>query len=65
MYKVKMNLEGLDGNAFNLIGAFKRNARIQKIDPEWTNKIINEMMESDYDNLLCVLADNTEPEDEE
>jgi len=65
MKKVKMSLVGLDGNAFSLMGTFKKNARKQG----WTKKqievVIKECMSGDYNNLLCVLMDNTEDSIEE
>ena len=64
--KVKMQLVGLDGNAFSIMGAFHRNARRQG----WTRKeisvVIKECMSGDYDHLLATIMDNVEElEDEE
>jgi hypothetical protein len=52
---------GLDGNAFNLLGQFQRAAKSQG----WTKTEIGAVIESatagDYDNLLRVLMEHTEP----
>lgn len=53
--KVKLKLVGLDGNAFSLMGAFRRQARHE----EWTSAeidgVINEAMRGDYNHLLRTL----------
>jgi hypothetical protein len=56
---VKLDLVGLDGNAFSLMGAFSKAARRQKTSSEEINAVIKECMSGDYDNLLCVLMNNT------
>ena len=52
---IKLNLAGLDGNAFNLLAAFARQATKE----EWTQAEIsivhNECMSGDYDHLLITL----------
>ena len=63
--KVKLNLEGFDGNAFSLMGAFKRAARQQKADNIWVADVIAKCMSGSYDNLLTTLLGATEPEDDE
>ena len=65
MNKVKMSLAGLDGNAFSLMGAFKREARKQGWKREEIDIVLKECMSSDYNNLLCVLMDNTEASEDE
>jgi len=63
--KVKMNLVGLDGNAFNLMGCFQREARKQGWSREDTEAVISKCMSGSYDDLLCTLIDNTESIKEE
>jgi hypothetical protein len=53
--KVKLKLEGLDGNAFFLMGAFKRQAEREKWTREEINKVLDECQSSDYDHLLQTL----------
>jgi hypothetical protein len=62
--KVKLNLEGLDGNAFALMGAFRGAAKRQGFSEEEISEVINECMSGNYENLLCTLMDNTIEEDE-
>lgn len=58
--KVKLVLVGLDGNAFSILGAFKRAARQQGFPREWTDGIVREAMSGDYDHLLATIASNCE-----
>ena len=60
--KVRLNLEGLDGNAFALMGAFKKAARQQKADNVWVAEVIAKCMSGDYSNLLATLIGATEPD---
>jgi hypothetical protein len=64
--KVRMSLVGQDGNAFFLMGAFQREARMQGWTSEEIEKVIHECKSGDYNHLLSTLMDNIEePEDEE
>lgn len=63
--KVVMNLVGLDGNAFSLMGAFQRNARRQDWTQEEIDVVLDECKSSNYNHLLATLMDNTEPEEDE
>ena len=60
MKKVKMELVGLDGNAFSLMGTFQQNARRQGWNKEEISEVIKKCMSGDYDNLLRVLMEHTE-----
>jgi hypothetical protein len=60
--KVKLDLVGLDGNAFSLLGAFKRAARKQGWNDVSIKDVIDEAMTSDYNHLLQTLLANTESE---
>jgi formylmethanofuran dehydrogenase subunit C len=57
MKTINLGLVGLDGNAFSLMGAFKRQASKEG----WTKKeittVLNECMKGDYNHLLVTLAD--------
>ncbi len=61
---VQMNLVGLDGNAFSLMGAFSSNARRQGWTKDEVDTVINECMSGDYDNLISVLVAHTEEVDD-
>jgi len=67
--RVCMNLVGLDGNAFALMGAFSREAKRQGWKPEDIKAVIDECKSGDYDHLLFTLMQFTEDgymgEDEE
>ena len=63
--KVKMQLVGLDGNAFSILGAFSRNARKQGWTPEEINAVTNKAMSGEYDYLLATIMDNVDMSDDE
>jgi len=67
--KVCLNLVGLDGNAFALMGAFSREAKRQGWDSDEIQMVIDECKSGDYDHLLFTLIQYTEAgymkEDEE
>ena len=58
--RVRMNLVGLDGNAFALMGAFQKNARRQGWTQEEIDKVLDECTSGDYNHLLRVLMAHTE-----
>lgn len=62
---VKLNLVGLDGNAFFLMGAFSRAAKHQGFPQNEIDAVLKECQSGDYDNLLQVLIKNTVSEDSE
>lgn len=58
--KVKMELVGLDGNAFFLMGSFQKNARRQGWSSDEIKKVLDECTKGDYDHLLRTLMKNIE-----
>ena len=58
--RVRMNLVGLDGNAFCLMGVFQKNARRQGWEREEIEKVLDECTSGDYNHLLRVLMAHTE-----
>jgi tripartite-type tricarboxylate transporter receptor subunit TctC len=62
--KVKLDLEGLDGNAFVLMGAFSRQARKEGWTKDEIEFVMTQCRGGDYDNLLRVLMDHCESSDE-
>ena len=52
---VKLDLVGLDGNAFFLIGRFRQEARRQGWKPEEIKKVTDEATKGDYPHLLATL----------
>lgn len=57
--EVKLNLVGLDGNAFYLLGAFQKAARKQGYSQEEINNVLEDAQSSDYNHLISVLMKNT------
>ena len=56
--KVKMQLVGVDGNAFSLMAEFQRNARKQGWTRAEIKVVLDECTTGDYNHLLCTLMDN-------
>lgn len=52
---VKLQLWGLDGNAFSLLGAFRSQARKEKWSEEDIDKVLTEAKSSNYDHLVATL----------
>lgn len=62
---VNLNLVGLDGNAFSLMGAFQGQAKREGWTPEDIKAVLDEATAGDYDHLLRTLAAHCEPNDDE
>jgi hypothetical protein len=62
---VKLELVGLDGNAFSLMGAFSRQARREKWTKEEIDLVLKECQSGDYNHLLCTLSSVCESPDED
>jgi hypothetical protein len=63
--KVKLNLVGLDGNAFCLMGAFQRQARKEGWTEAEIKAVLEECKKSDYNHLLNTLSDHCEDTEED
>jgi hypothetical protein len=61
---VKMNLSGLNGNAFNLLGAFQTNARQQGWNEIEINSVIQAATSTNYAHLLETLQAHIDLSDE-
>ncbi len=61
---VKLNLVGLNGNAYALLAAFRRAANRQGWTPDEIKTVLDDAKSGDYSHLLTVLASYCEPEDE-
>ena len=55
---IDLNLVGIDGNAFVLLGAFSQQARREKWTQEEINSVTNEATKGDYDHLIATLAEH-------
>lgn len=60
--KIKLNLIGLDGNAFSLMGAFQRQARREGWNDDEIKNVIDEAKKGDYSHLLMTLDSHCEAE---
>ena len=63
--KVDLSLLHLDGNAFYLIGAFRKQARKEGWTSEEIEEVTNECASGDYDHLLQTLMSVCEGYDED
>lgn len=61
---VNLNLVGLDGNAFMLMGSFSKQAKKEGWTQEEIQKVLNECQSGDYDHLLQTLMQVCEPLEE-
>lgn len=60
--KIKLNLVGLDSNAFALMGHFRRQALREKWSQGEIKEVLDKCMSGDYNNLLNVLMEHCESE---
>jgi hypothetical protein len=63
--KVILELVGLDGSAYSVMGAFQRAARQQGWTKDEIKVVLDEAMSGDYDHLLVTIMDNTTSPDDE
>ena len=61
---VNLELVGLDGNAFSLMGAFQRQARREGWTQEEISIVLDDCKSGDYNNLLCVLSTYCDSDDD-
>ena len=57
--KVKLELIGLDGNAFAVLGAFSRQAKKEGWSKKEIDVVMTEAKSSDYDHLLQTIIKHT------
>jgi hypothetical protein len=58
---VNLDLVGIDGNAYSIMGAFRRQARREGWSQEEINLVIEEAQSGDYDHLLATIVSYCEP----
>ena len=58
--KVKMNLIGVDSNAFSIMGKFSKNALKQGWTKDEVGEVIDEATNGDYNHLLRTFMKYTE-----
>ena len=62
---VNFPMVGQDGNAFVLIGGWRKAARKQGWSDSDISKVVNEATSGDYNHLITTLAAHSEDEDSE
>ena len=62
---INLNLVGLDGNAFSLMGHFSHQAKREGWTKEEIDAVLNECQSSDYNHLLRTLVAHCEPSDDD
>ena len=63
MKKVKLSLEGINGNAFVIMGTFMKAAKKQGWTEKEIDDVILECKSGDYDHLIQTIMSNIEDED--
>lgn len=64
---VNLDLVGIDGNAYSIMGAFRRQARREGWSQEEIDLVLEEAQSGDYNHLLATIISYCEPiyEDDE
>lgn len=62
--KIDLQLVGLNGNAFHLLGAFAAQARREGWTKEEINAVLNKAMAGNYDHLVYTLDSHCAPTSE-
>jgi hypothetical protein len=62
--KVRLNLVGLNGNAYSLMSKFSIQAKKEGWDMDEIDYVITKCKSGDYNNLLCVLMNHCEMDSE-
>ncbi|MDO3425497.1 hypothetical protein QWT87_11400 [Chryseobacterium sp. APV1] len=60
---LNLELVGVDGNAYAIMGAFSRQARREKWTQEEIDSVLQEAIDGDYDHLLSTIMTYCEPQD--
>jgi len=61
---VDLNLIGVNGNAYAIMGAFQRQARKEDWTSEEIEAILKEAKSGDYNHLLATIENHCEPKNE-
>lgn len=63
--QVKLNIDAIDGNAFVILGSFRKAALRQGYSVDEVNAVLEEAKSGDYDHLLQVMLEHTVADDDE
>jgi len=58
--KIKLELAGIDGNAFSIMGTFRKAAKKQGWSDSEISAVLDNAMSGDYNNLLAVILSHCE-----
>lgn len=61
---VNLNLVGVNGNAFMIIGVFQRQAKREGWTQEEIDAVLSEAKSGDYNHLLATIENHCEPKDD-
>ncbi|CAL2093259.1 conserved protein of unknown function [Tenacibaculum sp. 190524A02b] len=61
---VNLNLVGVNGNAYMILGIFKRQAKLEGWTDDEINTVLTEAENGDYVHLLATIENHCEPKDE-
>ena len=61
---VNLNLIGVNGNAFMIMGVFRKQAQKEGWTPEEIEQVMVEAKSSDYNYLLATIENHCEPKEE-
>ena len=61
---VNLNLVGVNGDAFHIMGVFRRHAKKEDWTEEEINTVLDEAMTGDYDHLLTTIDNHCEYKDD-
>lgn len=62
---VNLNLVGVNGNAFMIMGVFRKQAKKEGWTPEEIEDVMAEAKSGDYNHLLATIENHCEPLNEE
>ncbi len=62
---VNLDLVGVNGNAFMIMGVFQRQAKKEGWSEEEIDSVLKEAKSGDYNHLLATIQNHCEPKDEE
>ena len=62
---VNLNLVGVNGNAFMIMGVFRKHAKKEGWTPEEIEDVMAEATSGDYNHLLATIENHCEPLNEE
>ncbi|WP_299884290.1 hypothetical protein [uncultured Lacinutrix sp.] len=61
---VNLNLIGVNGNAFMIMGVFRKQARKEGWSQDEIDTVLTEAKSGDYNYLLATIENHCEPKDE-